>query len=328
MSEGLYPLKFKPIFKDKIWGGNRIKEMYGLDYSHLPNCGEAWLISGVEDNPSVVSNGFLVDNELNELVEVYMTDLVGEKLYEKYTNRFPILIKLIDANDWLSVQVHPDDKLALERNAESGKTEMWYINKAEKDAQIICGFNRELNKETYTKYLEKGRMKDIVNLVNVKDEDVIFIPAGRVHALGPGILLTEIQQTSDITYRIYDWERVDAGGNSRDLHIQEALDAIDFGVYLDYKTHFMKQVNKTVPLANCPYFTTNFLQFDQKFERDYNILDSFVILIGQKGNSVIEYDGGTETIAPGEAVLIPALITDLSLIPLDKESEILEVYIV
>ena len=182
----LYPLKFKPIFKEKIWGGNRIKEVFNLDYSPLENCGEAWLVSGVDENPSIVSNGFLADNELNELVEVYMTDLVGEKVYFQYKNRFPVLIKLIDANDWLSVQVHPDDKLAQKRGEESGKTEMWFINNAKENAEIVCGFNREIDKELYNKYLEKGRIKEILNYLKVKTDDVIFLPAGRVHATGPG----------------------------------------------------------------------------------------------------------------------------------------------
>jgi mannose-6-phosphate isomerase len=322
----LYPLKFKPLLKEKIWGGSRIKKYFNLDYSPLHNCGEAWLVSGVEDNPSVVSNGFLAENELNELVEVYMTDLVGEKVYYIYKNRFPVLIKLIDANEWLSVQVHPDDKLAKKRQGESGKTEMWYINKAEENAEIICGFNREMDKEKYNQYLQKGRLRDILNYVKVKDDDVIFIPSGRIHATGPGILLTEIQQTSDITYRIYDWDRLDAQGNSRELHTDDSLEALDFKLNYDFKTPFARQINKTVPLAACPYFTTNLLQIDSRFDRDYNIIDSFVIYIGQKGNASIEYEGGRETISAGEAVLIPASITNLSLIP-EAEAELLEVYI-
>jgi mannose-6-phosphate isomerase len=322
----LYPLKFKPVFKEKIWGGNRVKEVFNLNYSPLKNCGEAWLISGVDESPSIVSNGFLADNELNELVEVYMTELVGEKVYLKYHNRFPVLIKLIDANDWLSVQVHPDDNLAKKKGEESGKTEMWYVNKAEENAEIICGFNRELNKDSCNKYLEKGRIKDILNNVKVKTDDVIFLPAGRVHATGPGILLTEIQQTSDITYRIHDWDRIDAQGEFRELHLEDALESIDFSMYYDYKIHFRRELNKTTPLVNCPYFTTNLLQIDKKFERDYNIIDSFVIFIGQKGFVKIEYENGTESLSPGESILIPSSITNLSMIP-DTTAELLEVYI-
>ncbi len=322
----LYPFKFKPVFKEKIWGGNRIKSVFNLDYTPLKNCGEAWLVSGVDESPSVVSNGFLAGNELNELIEVYMTELVGEKVYLMFKNKFPVLIKLIDTNEWLSVQVHPDDEIAKKHNIENGKTEMWYINYAEKDAGIVCGFNRELTKETYKQYFNKGRIKEIINHIPVRADDVIFIPSGRVHATGPGILLTEIQQTSDVTYRIFDWERVDSKGHFRVLHTEQALDALDFKLELDYKTPFRKQLNRSVNLAACPYFTTNILQIDKKLECDFDIYDSFVIFIGQKGNVIIEYDGGTESIHPGEAVLIPAVLTNLNLIP-DGIAELLEVYI-
>jgi len=196
----LYPLKFKPIFKDKIWGGEKIKTELGMDYGNLPNCGEVWVISGVDGNQTVVENGFLKDNELNELVEVYMGDLVGEKNFDKFGNEFPLLIKFIDANDWLSVQVHPDDALAAKRNIGQGKTEMWFTLGADKSTQLISGFNQEMDKETYLKHLNDGTLKDILNYEDVKKGDVFFIPAGRVHALGPGMLLAEIQQTSDTTY--------------------------------------------------------------------------------------------------------------------------------
>lgn len=322
----LYPLKFKPVFKEKIWGGNRIKEVFNLDYSPLPNCGEAWLVSGIDDSPSIVSNGFLADNELNELVEVYMAELVGEKVYYRFKNRFPILIKLIDSNEWLSVQVHPDDELAKKLNIENGKTEMWYINHAEAGANIVCGFNRELTKQIYKQYLEKGRIKDILNYIEVQNDDVIFIPSGKVHATGPGILLTEIQQTSDTTYRIYDWDRVNTEQQSRELHTEQALEALNFKLEFKHKSSFIKQMNRSVNLASCPYFTTNILQIDKKLECDYNIFDSFVIFIGQKGNVTIEYEEGIETLKPGETVLIPAAIPNLNLIP-DNIAELLEVYI-
>ena len=159
----LYPLKFKPIFKDKIWGGQKIKNELGLDYGELPNCGEVWVISGVKDNQSVVENGFLKDNELNELVEVYMGDLVGEKVFDKFGDEFPLLIKFIDANDWLSVQVHPDDRLAAKRKIGQGKTEMWFTLGADDNTQLISGFNREMDKETYLKHLNNGTLKEILN---------------------------------------------------------------------------------------------------------------------------------------------------------------------
>ena len=219
----LYPLKFKPIFKDKIWGGDKIRSVMGLDYSPLQNCGEAWMLSGVEGNPSIVTNGYLAGNELNELLEVYMYDLVGDEIYENFGNEFPVLIKLIDANDWLSIQVHPDDELAAIRRIGRGKTEMWYVLGADENAQLISGFNQKLNQQTYLKHLEGKTLTDVMNYEKVSPGDVYFIPAGRVHALGPGVMLAEIQETSDTTYRIYDWDRTDDEGKSRELHLSRPL---------------------------------------------------------------------------------------------------------
>ena len=224
----LYPLKFKNIFKDKIWGGQKINTILGKDYTPLSNCGEMWVVSGVEGNQSIVENGFLAENELNEVVEIYMGDLVGEEVYEKYGNEFPVLIKFIDANDFLSIQVHPDDNLAKKRHAGNGKTEMWYIVEASPEAELISGFSKKVDKETYLEHLQNKTLKEILNFERVKAGDVFYMPAGRVHAIGPGILLAEIQQTSDITYRIYDWDRLGVDGSLRELHTDLALDAIDF----------------------------------------------------------------------------------------------------
>ncbi len=322
----LYPLKFKPIFKDKIWGGRKIKDVLGMDFGKLPNCGEVWVVSGVEGNPTLVKNGFLAGNELNELVSVYMGDLVGDEVYEKYGDEFPLLIKYIDANDWLSIQVHPDDELAAKRKIGRGKTEMWYIMEAEKGAELISGFSKKVDKETYQKYLNEGKIKDILNFEKVENGDVFFIPAGRVHALGPGILLAEIQETSDTTYRIYDWDRIDASGMKRELHTVEALDAIDFEVYDDYKTRYKKKKNETVPLVQCPQFTTNLLEYDQPLSKDFEELDSFVIYMGVEGSSVLKWEGGEEKIALGDAVVIPNVINDIELRP-EGKAKLLEVYI-
>ena len=222
----LYPLKFKPIFKEKIWGGNKIQTVFGMDYSPLANCGEAWVLSGYGDETSVVSNGFLAENQLDELIEIYMGDLVGEAVYEKYGYKFPLLIKILNSSDWLSIQVHPDDKLAESRHNDLGKTEMWYIADAEPGAELISGFNQQMDSELYLSNLKNGTLKEIMNYEKVQKGDVYFIPAGRVHAIGPGLLLFEIQQTSDLTYRIYDFDRVDDKGNPRQLHTDLALDAL------------------------------------------------------------------------------------------------------
>lgn len=322
----LYPLKFKPIFKDKIWGGQKIKNELGLDYSELPNCGEVWVISGVKGNQSVVENGFLADNELNELVEVYMGDLVGERVFDKFGDEFPLLIKFIDANDWLSVQVHPDDLLATKRKIGNGKTEMWFTLGADDNAQLISGFNREIDKETYLKHLNDSTLKEILNYENVKKGDAFFMPAGRVHALGPGILLAEIQQTSDTTYRIFDWDRVDEKGNSRELHTELALDAIDFNKHSSYRTSYSSEINRTNEIVKSDKFTTNLVDFNTTIYKDLEALDSFVIYIGVVGNTILIWDDGEIKIDVGEAIIVPALISHIELVP-KTTSKLLEVHL-
>lgn len=321
----LYPLKFKPIFKEKIWGGNKIHSVFGMDYSPLPNCGEAWVLSGYGEEISEVSNGFLSENQLDELIEVYMGDLVGEAVYEKYGNKFPLLIKILNSSDWLSIQVHPDDSLAESRHREPGKTEMWYIADAEPGAELISGFNREMTPELYLSNLNNGTLKEIMNYEKVKKDDVYFIPAGRVHALGPGLLLFEIQQTSDLTYRIYDFDRVDDKGNPRQLHTEQALDALDFTKHESYRTEYKPALNKTVPVVESTYFNTNLIHFGTAVVKDYSGLDSFVILQCAEGKCNIEFESGTETLKAGEVILIPAIIEKIKIVPL-IESKILEVY--
>ncbi len=323
----LYPLKFKPLFKDKIWGGQKVRNILGMDFSPLPNCGEAWILSGVEGNESVVENGFLAGNNLNEIVEVYMYDLVGDKIFEAHGNEFPILVKLIDANDWLSIQVHPDDDLAKRRKSGKGKTEMWYILQAEDKSQIITGFNQKVSKETYLQHLKNKTLREIMNFENVHKGDVFFMPAGRVHALGPGIFLAEIQQTSDTTYRIYDWDRVDKDGRSRELHTDLALDAIDFNFYDNYKTKYNIKPDETVNLVNCPYFTTNLIHLSRHvLAKDISELDSFIIYLCVKGSAELRYPDGKENLKPGDVILIPAIMEEITISPFE-ESEILEVYV-
>ena len=323
----IYPLKFEPIFKDKIWGGEKIKTKLGLDFDPLPNCGELWALSGVEGNASCVTNGFLEGNELNELVEVFMGDLVGDNVYAKFGNEFPILIKFIDANDYLSIQVHPDDALAAKRHSTFGKNEMWYIIDADKNAELITGFKHKSNKEEYLKHLEDNTLKDILNVEKVSKGDVYNIPAGRVHALGPGLLLAEIQQTSDITYRIYDWDRLDVEGKGRELHTELALDAIDFDFHNDYKTNYLDKTNETVTLVHTPFFNTNIIKLTQPILKDYEELDSFVIYTCTEGEFEFIYDKEKMIIQKGEVVLIPNITNKIALNPL-KASTILETFII
>ncbi len=323
----LYPLKFKPVFRDKIWGGNKIKSVLGIDYGDLPNCGEAWVLSGVQDNETIVSEGFLEGNELNELVEVYMDDLVGGKVYDKHKNEFPILVKFIDANDYLSIQVHPDDELAQKRGLGNGKTEMWYILSADPGSELIAGFSKPVTQKTYLDHLHNNKLKEILNVEKVSEGDVFYMPAGRVHALGPGILLAEIQQTSDVTYRIYDWGRTDEQGNSRELHTEEAMAAIDFKVYDDYRTDYADVKNQSVELVNQKHFTTNMIRLDKAMAKNYEELDSFVIYTCVQGNLRLKYrDGGITNLQLGECVLIPNELDHIELHPL-TESKLLETFI-
>ncbi|NVO03936.1 MAG: class I mannose-6-phosphate isomerase [Bacteroidetes bacterium] len=322
----LYPLKFNPIFKEKVWGGNKIKRVLGQDYGNLENCGELWAISGVEGDQSIVENGFLKGNELNDLVEIYMGDLVGETVFEKFGNDFPLLIKFIDANEALSIQVHPNDELALKRHDGFGKNEMWYIIQAEKDAELISGFKNEMDQESYLKALNENRIKEVLNFEKANQGDVFDIPAGRVHAIGSGILLAEIQQTSDITYRIYDWDRKDDKGNTRELHTDLALQAIDFEKINNYKTIYNAEENQISPIISNQYFTTNIIKFDQPILKETLEFDSFIIYICNKGSFEVKSSEGSVTISTGETVLIPAEMKNFELIPKGK-TEVLEVYI-
>ncbi|HAH22709.1 MAG TPA: mannose-6-phosphate isomerase [Prolixibacteraceae bacterium] len=325
--EGLYPLKFTPIYKDKIWGGNKIKTVLNKDFGDLPNCGESWELSGVEGNTSVVSNGYLAGNSIEELIEVYMGDVVGDQVFEDFGIEFPLLIKFIDANDDLSIQVHPDDELSKERHNAFGKTEMWYVLQADKGSKLQSGFNQQVDQEQYLEKLENNELTEILNFEEVSAGDVYFIPAGRVHAIGKGILLAEIQQTSDITYRIYDYDRRDDNGNPRELHTDLALDAIDFTIFPEYKSKYSPKTNESVELVKCKYFTTNVLEINRAVEKDYNLLDSFVIYICLEGSVQIETESGSEDIEQGETILIPAFIESVRLIPATPSVKLLEVYI-
>jgi mannose-6-phosphate isomerase len=322
----LYPLKFEPIFLEKIWGGNRLKTLLGKKYN-TKNCGESWEISGVEGKISVVSNGFLKGNDLNELIEIYMGDLVGDKVYEKFGNEFPLLIKFIDAQDDLSIQVHPNDELSKERHNAFGKTEMWYIVDVAEGALINSGFNQPVDREKYLEYLENGNLTDLLKYDEAKVGDVFFIPAGRVHAIGKGSMLAEIQQTSDVTYRIFDYNRKDDKGNLRELHTDLAVDAIDFSFLEDYKTKYNAELNKSTEIVSCKYFATNILEFDKPIEKDYYKIDSFVIYITLEGDFEIETEAGSENVSKGETILIPASIELLKLKPINGKAKLLEVYI-
>ena len=310
----LYPLKFDTIFKDKIWGGQKIKTVLDKDFGDLPNCGETWEVSGVKGNVSVVSEGILKGKSLPEIIEEFKGELVGDSVYTKFGAEFPLLIKFIDANDDLSVQVHPDDELAKKRHNSFGKTEMWYVFQADKGATLIDGFKAPITKEAYQEAFNKGEVMSVLNKVQVQEGDVYFLPAGRVHTIGKGLCIAEIQQTSDITYRIYDFDRKDAEGNLRELHVAESLDAIDYTFVEDVKSHYVSKKNEPIELVTCEYFSTNKLELTATVKRAYTH-DSFTIYICFEGAATIETSTGISTIKKGEVVLIPARLKEVTITP-------------
>jgi mannose-6-phosphate isomerase len=324
----LYPLKFQPIFKETIWGGQKLATKLNKNLEGKTNVGESWEISGVENNLSVVANGNLAGNDLQEMIEVYMGDLVGDKVYEKFGQEFPLLIKFIDANDDLSIQVHPDDMMAAERHHAFGKTEMWYALDGGDDVQLITGFKETVTRELFLEKLNANTLPEILNYETVQKGDVFFVPAGRVHAICKNNLVAEIQQTSDITYRVYDYDRRDKNGKGRDLHLDLSLDVMDYQKVENPKTAYTLQANTPTELVTCDYFTTNCIELNAKVLRDYFKLDSFVIFIGLEGTTNIQYDGETSIeLKTGETILLPASIPTVVLVPHNETSKLLEIYI-
>ena len=321
-----YPIKFEPILKEKIWGGKKLSKILHKK-SDKNNIGESWEISNVDEDISVVSNGILQGKTLQELIITYKAELVGQKVYQQFGNQFPLLIKYIDAKKPLSIQLHPNDKLARKRHDSFGKTEMWYVMQADEKANLIIGFKKEVSKKEYIKHLQNKTLTDILNFEFVDKGDVYFIPTGRVHAIGAGVLLAEIQQTSDITYRIYDWDRQDDKGNYRELHTENALDAINFNTKNSYKTGYIKETNKTSNIVDCQYFTTNILSVDQNITIDNSNKDSFVVYMCVGGEGVrLKSDEFEENLNFGETILMPATLKYFEILPINN-SELLEIYI-
>lgn len=321
----LYPLKFRPIYKERIWGGRRLESSLGKQLPADGLIGESWELSGVDGDVSVVAEGKLLGNSLNELIEVYMGDLVGEAVFDRFGEEFPLLIKFIDANDTLSIQVHPDDQLALERHSAYGKTEMWYVIDHDPDAELYVGFNQAVTPSKFLDSLTKGNLEQLMQSYVVSNDTAYFIPARTLHSIGKGILLVEVQQTSDITYRVFDWNRVDAKtGQQRELHTHLAMYAIDFQQKSNYEICPEIKVNTPVPLKKCPYFETNIIKINTSIERDYAPLDSFVILICIEGSFQLETSTGTTNITCGETVLLPAIIDSATF---SGKAKIMEVFI-
>lgn len=318
----LYPLKFHPILKPKVWGGNKLNQI--LLKSAGDNIGESWEISAVEDNISQVSNGELLGKNLQWLLENYQGSLVGKEVYQKFGNTFPLLLKFIDAQEDLSVQVHPDDVLAKARHNSFGKTEMWYIVDVEKNSKLVLGLKEGTEKPEYLRCLSENRIPEILHSESVKKDDVIIIKPGTVHAIGAGILLAEIQQTSDITYRIYDWDRPDINGQMRELHTDLALDAIDFHPFQG-KFEYLEKKDFQLPIGETDFFSVNKFVLSKDYLRDLKDIPSFVVYMCIEGSAILESADFSEGIQKGETVLIPAQLLKINFIT--NSVSFLEVYI-
>ena len=298
--------KFEPLLKQTIWGGSKIVTFKHLQ-SDLDNVGESWEISGVPGDESVVANGEWKGKTLNEVLAEMKDKLVGADNYQRFGNRFPLLIKFIDARQDLSIQVHPDDETAHKQGKPMGKTEMWYVMDSDEDASLKVGLKKKITPEEYARMVDDDTICDALGNYQVKSGDCFFIPAGRIHTICSGSFIAEIQQTSDVTYRIYDYKRKDKDGNYRQLHTKEAAEAIDYTVLDDYRTDYTPVKNEATPLVSCPLFTTAVYDLTEPMTLDYSELDSFVILIAVKGEgAILTSSGDTYTFREGESVLLPA----------------------
>jgi len=308
----IYPLKFYPQYYEKIWGGEELRRFIGAN--EVPdNCGEAWLLSCVDGKTSVIANGYYKDYRFDDLIEEKGEQLLGREIYKKYKS-FPLLIKLIDAADKLSVQVHPDDEIARLRHGSYGKNEMWYIINSDNDSWLVLGFNEIITKDDYIRFVNNGELTDKMNKVKISNDDVYYIPAGLVHAIGNNILLAEIQQSSDITYRIFDWNRRGDDGKLRELHTEQAIDAIKYFEPIDCKIDYDKRVkNKGITLVNNKFFITNRLFIDSEYVRYKE--NSFIIYLCIGGKGKIVVDTNEESLKTGELVFIPAVSDSVKICP-------------
>ena len=320
----LYPLQFTPLYKYRIWGGEKLKTELNKQYTE-ENIGESWEISDVSGDETVVAEGPLKGKTLRNLIRDFKGDFVGNTVYEKFGEEFPLLIKFIDAKTPLSIQVHPSNEIAKERHNSFGKNEMWYVMQADKDAELIVGFDKEISTYDYKTHLKNNTILNEMHHENVQKGDTFYIPTGRVHAIGAGVLLAEIQQTSDITYRIYDYDRVDSKtGAKRELHNDLAIDVIDYKVYDHYKTNYRLEKNVSNKLVHSPYFKTNILDINTTVIKEYSDIDSFVIYMCVEGTVEVIYRGETYTVNNGETLLVPAALNTIALKA--GNAKVLEVY--
>ena len=322
----MYPLKFKPILKTVVWGGEKIAPYKEIETTQQ-HIGESWELSGVKGNESIVADGPLEGKTIAELVREYKGDLVGKHVYENTGDEFPLLIKFIDALSDLSIQVHPNDELAAKRhNGSKGKTEMWYVVDAEPGAHLLAGLTKQITPDEYAARVADGTITDVLARHDVHPGDVFFLPAGRIHAICGGCFIAEIQQTSDITYRIYDYGRLGLDGKPREVHTELAKDAIDYTVYDTYRTEYTPRQNEEVEVVSCKYFTTSIYDLTLPYARDLSEIDSFLVVMCLSGTGSLEVDGEEVEIHQGETVLVPASADDICFVP-DDNMKILTSYI-
>ena len=317
----LYPLQFEPIFKERIWGGTKLKTYLNKPITS-DITGESWEISTIENFVSVVANGSLKGKLLTDLINEFPEAVLGTKVYTQFGKQFPLLFKYLDAHEDLSIQLHPNDELAKKRHNSFGKTEMWYVMQADTDARLIVGFKEKSNPEEYLKHIHDKTIVDILDTKKVKQGDVFFLETGTIHAVGAGIVIAEIQQTSDITYRIYDFNRVDANGNKRELHVDLSLEAINYET-IEVQKFYAKTENVSNDVVNCKYFTTNFIPLDGHIEI-HKDQTSFTVYMCVDGSFELSLDAETFLFQKGDTVLIPAALTDFQL---SGKASILEIYI-
>ncbi len=306
----IHPLKFHPILKERLWGGTKLKEVLNKPIES-DITGESWEISTVPGDISVISNGSLANTSLDSLIDKFPELLLGTSVVERFGKEFPILIKFIDAKQDLSIQLHPNDALAKKRHNSFGKTEMWYVMDADAGSELIVGFNKNVTKEEYSSSLEDDTLLGLLNYEPVKEGDTFFINTGKIHAIGAGVLLAEIQQTSDVTYRVFDFNRKDKEGNLRELHTEMALDAMDYEKKDDFKVSYDTSLDNVGTMVDCPYFKTNFLNLTRDLKQDTTKRDSFTIFMCVGGIATIKTDEGEVHIQKGETVLVPALANEI-----------------
>lgn len=306
----VYPLQFEPIIKDRIWGGTKLQSELGKSLSSSTS-GESWELSAVKGDVSVVKNGEYAGKTLTDLLDEFPKEILGTAVYERFGKEFPLLFKFIDAREDLSIQVHPNDELAKKRHDSFGKTEMWYVMQANPGARIIVGFKNKSSAQEYVHHLQEKSLLEILDQVETNAGDVFFLETGTIHAIGAGILVAEIQQTSDITYRVYDWDRVDAQGNSRELHVDLALDAMNYEV-VQSKREYEKNVNIANSVVDCPYFTTNFIPLEGRVSQ-HKDGKSFYVYMCTDGDFLIHAGGKSYAYKKGDTIMIPAALREFSL---------------